>query len=117
MTYFIFPGMKKRDRFVKTILYRDKDCIINTVLMHFGLTFSQLIQRYRGREISYPRMVCMYMMSKNTRIGSVGIGKIFGYHHTTVLNAIRTIQDIMDTDDSVRSQVLLIGEEFNNYRT
>jgi chromosomal replication initiation ATPase DnaA len=117
MTYFIFPGSKKPEPFLKTILYKHKECIINAILQHFGITFEQMVQRYRGREIAFPRMVCMYTMTKNTRIGSVSIGKTLGYHHTTVLNAVRTIQNLIDTEESTRKEIFLITDRLNDNQT
>lgn len=68
--------------------------IIDLVTDYFGVTEPDLVSKRRHRSITQPRQVCMYLARKHTRFSLEEIGGHFGDRdHTTVMHAVRTIDD------------------------
>lgn len=80
--------------------------IIHVVTEFFGVKMSDLQSKRRQRSIALPRQVCMYLARKHTRFSLEEIGGYFGGRdHTTVMHAVRTIEDRSEVDSEF-SQVL-----------
>ena len=73
--------------------------IINAVTDFFGVKIQELQSKRRQRSIAQPRQVCMYLARRHTRFSLEEIGGHFGGRdHTTVMHAVRTIQERCDSD-------------------
>ncbi len=73
--------------------------IINAVTDYFGVKVQELQSKRRQRSIAQPRQVCMYLARRHTRFSLEEIGGHFGGRdHTTVMHAVRTIQERCDGD-------------------
>jgi len=60
----------------------------------------------RGFSVSHPRQIAMYLASKLTPSSLVTIGRMFGGRdHTTVLYAIRTVKERIETDPKIAADV------------
>ncbi len=74
--------------------------IINAVTDFYGVKMTDLQSKRRQRSIALPRQLCMYLARRNTRYSLEEIGGYFGGRdHTTVMHAVRTIDDRRDTDE------------------
>jgi chromosomal replication initiator protein len=73
--------------------------IIATVTEFYGVKMTDLQSKRRQRSIALPRQVCMYLARRNTRFSLEEIGGYFGGRdHTTVMHAVRTIEDKCATE-------------------
>ncbi len=75
--------------------------IIDLVCRHFKTSYGELRTTSRARQILNPRQVAMYLIRKNMskyEITSTNIGLLFRRDHATVLNAVKIVQNQMDTD-------------------
>ncbi len=73
--------------------------IIDAVTDYFGVKVTDLQSKRRQRSIAQPRQLCMYLARKHTRYSLEEIGGYFGGRdHTTVMHAVRTIDDRRETD-------------------
>jgi len=73
--------------------------ILKIVIEHFGVRQADLQGKRRNRSIAYPRQICMYLARELTPLSLEEIGGHFGGRdHTTVLHAIRTIQEHQEQD-------------------
>ncbi len=82
--------------------------IINAVTDFFGVKVTDLQSKRRQRSIAQPRQLCMYLARRHTRYSLEEIGGYFGGRdHTTVMHAVKTIDDRCEKDgefkDIVRS--------------
>jgi chromosomal replication initiator protein len=85
--------------------------IIDAVTEYYGVKVSDLQSKRRQRSIALPRQVCMYLARKNTRYSLEEIGGYFGGRdHTTVMHAVRTVED-RRTSDSEFGKVVAALEE------
>ena len=73
--------------------------IIDAVTDFFGVKVTDLQSKRRHRSVALPRQVCMFLARKHTRHSLEEIGGYFGGRdHTTVMHAIRTIDDRLGID-------------------
>jgi chromosomal replication initiator protein len=80
--------------------------ILDAVTKYYNVRLSDLQSKKRHKSIAFPRQVCMFLARRHTRYSLEEIGGYFGGRdHTTVLHAVRTVdQDIKD-DRDVAEQV------------
>jgi len=95
--------------------------VIDAVLTYFGLDFHYLKVRGRERRRVYPRQVLMYLLRKNTQLTLDEVGKIFRISdkvlpmdHTTVMNAVHTIENLMFSDPVVMGQIFNLEKMINH---
>ena len=75
--------------------------IINAVTDFYGVKVTDLQSKRRQRSIALPRQLCMYLARRHTRYSLEEIGGYFGGRdHTTVMHAVRTIDERSQQDDS-----------------
>lgn len=81
--------------------------IVLVVANYFSLPDIEYVKiNSRKREYVYSRQVAMYLIKKNTSLSLERIGLIFnGKDHATVTHAIRTINNLIDTDKTTKKQI------------
>jgi chromosomal replication initiator protein len=85
--------------------------VLEAVLAEFRVTQQDLAGRSRKREISTPRQVAMYLLREETSASLADIGRqLGGRDHTTILHGIERIEQDLETDTQLRSQVMAIRE-------
>ena len=86
--------------------------ILDAVTKFYAVRLSDLQSKKRNKSIAFPRQVCMFLARKHTRYSLEEIGGYFGGRdHTTVLHAVRTIDDDISQDPEVARQVTQIDGE------
>ncbi len=96
-------GRKYREEDKQPSRIEEKEgIIIEEVCKYFEVNLELLRRRKRNRYIVEPRQVCMYFLSKYTKISLKEIGeKLGGYDHTTVIHAKNTISNLIATGNQV----------------
>ncbi|MGD9867161.1 MAG: chromosomal replication initiator protein DnaA [Hyphomicrobiales bacterium] len=85
------------------------DDIVRTITKHYGVNRSDLLSSRRNRSIVRPRQIGMYLAKMLTSRSLPEIGRRFGNRdHTTVLHAIRKIEQLMQTDRRLKEDVELL---------
>ncbi len=85
------------------------DMIQKTVSEHFGLTQADLISERRARAVARPRQVAMWLAKQITTRSLPDIGRRFGGRdHTTVLHAVRRIEQLKAEDPQIARDVDLL---------
>ncbi|GMU21083.1 MAG: hypothetical protein AMXMBFR13_11770 [Phycisphaerae bacterium] len=80
--------------------------ILQVVMSRFNVRLSDLQGKRRSRSVAFPRQVCMYLARELTPLSLEEIGGFFGGRdHTTVLHALRTIQDRRQQDAELDSTI------------
>jgi len=73
---------------------------------HYQIRHSDMTSKRRPNAIAFPRQIAMYLSRQLTRHSLQEIGEAFGGRdHGTVIHAIKTVENMMETDDSVRGSV------------
>jgi len=85
------------------------DDILRTVSKHYGVNRGDLLSGRRNRSIVRPRQIGMYLAKMLTSRSLPEIGRRFGNRdHTTVLHAIRKIEQLMSDDNQLREEIELL---------
>jgi chromosomal replication initiator protein len=85
------------------------DDILKIVGRHFNVARTDLLSPRRARSIVVPRQVGMYLAKKMTSRSLPEIGRRFGGRdHSTVLHAVRKIDDQIKKDDHLAKEVALL---------
>ncbi len=86
--------------------------IINAVTDFFGVKVTDLQSKRRQRSIALPRQLCMYLARRNTRYSLEEIGGYFGGRdHTTVMHAVRTIEERRERDEEFANVIRTIEDK------
>ena len=80
-----------------------------TVCEHFQITPEKLVSKSRKREFALPRQVAHYIIKEKFRelfVSYQTIGtELGGVDHATVIHSVKKVQDLMEFDDDLFSQV------------
>jgi hypothetical protein len=94
--------------------------IDDIVAREFGIEKYQIHWRTKERIYVVPRQVCMWWRKNNTKDSLKTIGQRYGftikYDHATVLNACRTIENLIYSDMFFRNQIERVCNEADIYR-
>jgi chromosomal replication initiator protein len=77
------------------------EAVQDTVSRHFGLTVSDLKSERRGRDITLPRQIAMYLSRTVASASFPSIAEKFERDHSTVMHAVRVIESRRSGDPSL----------------
>jgi chromosomal replication initiator protein len=82
------------------------DEIMRQVSDYYNLRLSEILSARRARDIARPRQVAMYLAKQMTSRSLPEIGRKFGGRdHTTVMHAVRKIDDLRRTDSALEDDL------------
>lgn len=82
------------------------DEIMRKVTEHYGVNLTDLLSARRTRSIARPRQVAMFLCKKLTTKSLPEIGRRFGKRdHTTVIHAVRKIEELKLTDHQIAKDI------------
>jgi chromosomal replication initiator protein len=85
------------------------DEIQKRVAEHFNVRLGEMISARRARAVARPRQVAMYLAKQLTTRSLPEIGRKFGGRdHTTVMHAVRKIEELRATDPALAEDVDLL---------
>jgi len=88
--------------------------IQRVVARHYNVSRQELVSNRRTRVIVKPRQVAMYLSKTMTPRSFPEIGRRFGGRdHTTVLHAVRKIEDLISGDSKLSHEVELLKRLIN----
>lgn len=107
-SYMAVPGMRPGATIME---FKDFDHITKVVCGITGQEPSRLHIRTRKREIVWTRQLCMTLGKLKTRNSLQSVGDYYGgFDHATVLHAMKTVKNLIETDKVIRQDV---GHLFN----
>ncbi len=85
------------------------DEIIRKVADHYNLRLSDMLSPRRARAVARPRQVAMFLAKTLTSKSLPEIGRRFGGRdHTTVIHAVRKIEELKSIDNQIAEDVELL---------
>ena len=83
--------------------------ILKIIGRHYNVARSDLLSPRRSRSVVVPRQIGMYLAKKLTPRSLPEIGRRFGGRdHSTVLHAVRKIEELLRSDDRLAREVALL---------
>ncbi|MFW2852010.1 chromosomal replication initiator protein DnaA [Sphingomonas sp. TX0543] len=91
------------------------DEIQKLVSTHFDLKPIDLVSARRARAVARPRQIAMYLAKRLTTRSLPEIGRKFGGRdHSTVIHAVRRIEELRDSDNDIDSAVRVLMHQLEN---
>ncbi len=88
------------------------DEIQQRVAAHYNIKLAEMSSPRRARSVARPRQVAMYLAKQLTTLSLPQIGKRFGNRdHTTVMHAVRKIEELKVSDLSIAEDVELLKRQ------
>ena len=88
------------------------DEIQQRVAAHYNIKLAEMSSPRRARSVARPRQVAMYLAKQLTTLSLPQIGKRFGNRdHTTVMHAVRKIEELKVSDVSIAEDVELLKRQ------
>jgi chromosomal replication initiator protein len=88
--------------------------ILDAVTNHFDVNINTLKGKCRKKENVFPRQVAMFMLKELTNLPLKSIGYHFGGRdHSTVIHAVQSISEAMESDKSIEKTVKKLFNKFN----
>jgi chromosomal replication initiator protein len=88
------------------------DTIKRRVAAFFDLSLEDLISQRRHRAVARPRQIAMYFCKRLTRRSYPDIGQRFGGRdHTTVMHAVKRIEELATSDAAFAAELVEIGRK------
>ena len=85
------------------------DAIQKRVAAHYDVRVSEMFSARRARNIASPRQLAMYLAKNLTSLSYPDIGRQFGGRdHTTVMHAVKTIENLSKSDGQLAEDVQLL---------
>ena len=85
------------------------DEIQRKVIQHFSLKLDDMHSARRARAVARPRQIAMYLAKQLTQRSLPEIGRKFGGRdHTTVMHAVRKIEELINLDETIAQDVEVI---------
>ncbi len=82
------------------------ELIQNLVASHFNLNIQELLSPRRSRSLARPRQIAMYLAKQHTTNSLPDIGRKFSNRdHTTVIHAVKKIDELLKKDNDIRESV------------
>tara|TARA_B100000686_G_scaffold295941_2_gene327202 strand:- start:23 stop:1411 length:1389 start_codon:yes stop_codon:yes gene_type:complete len=82
------------------------ELIQNLVATHFNLNMQELLSQRRSRSLARPRQIAMYLAKQHTTNSLPDIGRKFSNRdHTTVIHAVKKIDELIKKDNEIRQSV------------
>ena len=90
------------------------EAIQKKVVDYYHLRMADMLSRRRPANIAFPRQMAMYLSRILTEHSLQEIGAAFGGRdHGTVIHACKTVENMMDQDDSIKHSVELLNEQLS----
>ena len=90
------------------------DNIIKEVCRYYHIEEDKIRGASRSRDILLPRQIGIYLIRRMTGLSLEEIGKLFKRDHTTILNSINKIENLMKTDNNFAETVKAIMTNINS---
>lgn len=86
--------------------------IIQFVAEYYHISLEDICSKQRDKYIVMPRQIAMYLIRQETQASLLEIGQLFGGRdHSTVLHACEKIDRAINTDSTLRQEIVAIREQ------
>jgi chromosomal replication initiator protein len=89
------------------------ESIQNLVATHFNLNIQEMLSPRRSRSLARPRQIAMYLAKQHTTNSLPDIGRKFSNRdHTTVIHAVKKIDELIKKDNEIKQNIIEIKKKF-----
>ena len=112
------PSISECKKILKDFInYNNKsinvESIQNIVASYFNLNLQEMLSPRRSRALARPRQIAMYLAKQHTTNSLPDIGRKFSNRdHTTVIHAVKKIDERMKKDNGIKQSIIEIKKKF-----
>jgi chromosomal replication initiator protein len=89
------------------------ESIQNLVASYFNLNIQEMLSPRRSRSLARPRQIAMYLAKQYTTNSLPDIGRKFSNRdHTTVIHAVKKIDELIKKDNEIKQNIIEIKKKF-----
>lgn len=99
---------------VESLNEQQVNAMMKVVCKLTQVDWSELKGKCRKRELNDVRQTSMWILRKGTSLSFANIGAIFNRHHATVLHAVDSVNNMIQTDRMYRGQVQQLLNHIDN---
>jgi chromosomal replication initiator protein len=89
------------------------ESIQNIVASYFNLNIQEMLSPRRSRVLARPRQIAMYLAKQYTTNSLPDIGRKFSNRdHTTVIHAVKKIDELIKKDNEIKQNIMEIKKKF-----
>lgn len=92
------------------------ELITDIVFNVTGKSTDDLVVKSREIDLVYPRQLCMYFIKKHTSFSLKLIGFMYNRDHSTVIHAIKVINNLNDVDKRVKEDLRIVEGLIDSYK-
>ena len=113
------PNIYECKRILKDFINDNKksinvESIQNIVAVYFNLNIQEMLSPRRSRSLARPRQIAMYLAKKYTTNSLPDIGRKFSNRdHTTVIHAVKKIEELVKNDNEIKHSVTEIKKRLH----
>ena len=113
------PNIYECKRILKDFINDNKksinvESIQNIVAVYFNLNIQEMLSPRRSRSLARPRQIAMYLAKKYTTNSLPDIGRKFSNRdHTTVIHAVKKIDELIKNDNEIKHSVTEIKKRLH----
>ena len=114
------PNVMECKRILKDFINYSKNAVSigsiqNIVANYFNLKIEEMLSARRSRSLARPRQIAMYLAKQNTTNSLPEIGRKFSNRdHTTVIHAVKKIEELMKNDNEIKQNVMELKKKLLN---
>ena len=111
------PNIHECQKILKDFINRNNksvnvESIQNLVASHFNINIQEMLSPRRSRALARPRQIAMYLVKQHTTNSLPDIGRKFSNRdHTTVIHAVKKIDELIKKDDEMRQSIIEIKKK------
>lgn len=105
-----FPGLRSRTDMIVGKRFLDPFYVIKMACRYYGLDENDVLGRRRYRELTLCRFMIMAILKKHSGMSLKKIGQLFDRDHTTVINAIQTLNDLFFSQSNLKREMAEIED-------
>ena len=102
----LMPGIKYRSAMQTRKI--QPATIIEETCREFGVNPADITRRSRKRGYVCARQISIWFMRKYSNLTLLECGTMFNQDHTTAIHSVKTVSDLMETDEAYRLMVTSI---------
>ena len=112
------PNIYECKRILKDFINDNKksinvESIQNIVAVYFNLNIQEMLSPRRSRSLARPRQIAMYLAKQYTTNSLPDIGRKFSNRdHTTVIHAVKKIEELVKNDNEIKQSITEIKKNF-----
>ena len=103
--------LKNDDRKVLSI-----ETIQKEVSNYFGIKIYDIKSSKKQKNIAFPRQISMYLVRRYTGASYPEIGEKFGKDHSTVIHAVKKIENLIKDDLSIKNTINSLSRSIESLR-